>query len=139
MASSLVALSEELAAVVQRAGECVVAVHARPRFDSSGVHWKPGIIVTADHAIRRDEDIRITAANGRSYATELAGRDPGTDLAVLRVKDLDAPTLTASNNGTPPPGSILLAVGRSKDSASAVAAAIFASISSCTSLASDCS
>lgn len=119
MGSSLIALSEELAGVVERAGQSVVAVHARPRFDSSGVHWKPGIVVTADHAIRRDEDIRITAANGRTYAAELAGRDPGTDLAVLRVKDLDSPTAAPTDNGTPRPGSVLLAVGRSKDSVSA--------------------
>ena len=58
MANELAALSNELAAAVEQAGKSVVAVHARPRFSSSGVFWKPGVIVTAEHAIRREEEIR---------------------------------------------------------------------------------
>ncbi len=54
------ALSNEAAGVLEKVGQSVVAVHARRRIPSSGVHWSAGIIVTADHTIERDEDISVT-------------------------------------------------------------------------------
>jgi S1-C subfamily serine protease len=118
LSNPLVSFSEQLVSTVEHAGQSIVAIHARPRFDSSGVHWSPGVVVTADHTIRRDQDIRITASNGSSLSAELVGRDPGTDLAVLRVKDLAVPIAEKADK-TPSPGSVILAVGRSKDSVSA--------------------
>lgn len=118
MANSLVALSEQIASTVEQAAQSVISVHARHRFDSSGVHWSPEIVVTADHALRRDEGIRVTLPDGSKADAELVGRDPGTDLAVLRIKGLGIPV--ASKDGNPAaiiPGGIVLAVGRSKDSA----------------------
>src|SRR6266481_137856 len=86
MANELASLSNELAAAVDRAGRSVVAVHARPRFSSSGVFWRPGIVVTAEHTIRREEEITVTLPNGTSAPATLAGSDQGTDLAVLKVE-----------------------------------------------------
>src|ERR1700685_834892 len=94
MASSLVSFSNELAALVETSAASVVAVHGRPRFNSSGVHWSPGIVVTAEHTVRHDENIFVTTGDGTKLAAEVAGRDPGTDLAVLRVADLTIPTAT---------------------------------------------
>lgn len=128
MPNPLVALSEQLAATVAAVGKSVVAIHARHRFASSGVHWMPGVIVTADHTIRREEDIRITTPSGATLAAELAGRDPGTDLAVLKVEGLDAPVAARAENFTPLPGALVAAVGRSKDSAIA-ALGVISSIS----------
>jgi len=117
LAHSLVALSEEIVSTVHQASLSVVSVHARHRFDSSGVHWSPEIVVTADHALRRDEGIRVTLPDGSKADAELVGRDPGTDLAVLRVKGLGIPVLAKEESPVTVPGSIVLAVGRSKDSA----------------------
>lgn len=117
MTNPLIAFSEQLTATVAEVGKAVVAVHARHRFASSGVHWMPGVIVTADHTIRRDEDIRITTPSGTTLAAELAGRDPGTDLAVLKVEGLDAAVAARAEGYTPQPGALVTAVGRSKDSA----------------------
>lgn len=117
MANSLIALSEQIASTVEHAAQSIVSVHARHRFDSSGVHWSPEIIVTADHALRRDEGIRVTVPDGSKADAELVGRDPGTDLAVLRVKGLGIPVLVKDESPVTIPGSIVLAVGRSKDSA----------------------
>ena len=118
MANSLIALSEQIASTVEQAAQSIVSVHARPRFDSSGVHWSPEIVVTADHALRRDEGIRVTAPDGSKLEAELVGRDPGTDLAVLRVKGLGIPVAQKEENpATMIPGGLVLAVGRSKDSA----------------------
>src|ERR1700677_1549111 len=85
MQNSLTSLSNELAGVVERSGASVVAVYGGGRMPSSGVHWSAGLIVTAEHALRRDEEIRVGLADGRTIPAELAGRDPGTDLAVLKI------------------------------------------------------
>src|SRR5579872_7387210 len=60
MANELIALSSELADVVGKAGKSVAAVDARPRYGSSGVFWRPGIVVTAEHTVRREEEIELT-------------------------------------------------------------------------------
>src|SRR5262252_3866110 len=87
MANEWAALSNDMAAAVERAGRSVVAVHARPRFSSSGVVWRPGVIVTAQHTIRREEEITVTLPDGADRPATAAGSDPGTDLAVLRVPE----------------------------------------------------
>ncbi len=117
MPNPLTSLSGQLTELVSESAKSVVAIHARHRFASSGVHWTPGIIVTADHAIRRDEDINITAPNGATLSAELVGRYPGADLAVLRIENFDAPVAPRAENFDPQPGNLVLAVGRSKDSA----------------------
>ena len=117
VANALTALSEQIVSTVEQAAQSVVSVHARSRFDSSGVHWSPEIVVTADHALRRDEGIRVTSPDGSAHDAELVGRDPGTDLAVLRVKGLGTPVAARQDKPVTNPGSIVLAVGRSKDSA----------------------
>src|SRR5215472_703345 len=80
------ALSREFAGVVEMVSGAVVAVHGRRRIPSSGMHWRTGIVVTSEQALQRDEDITITLPDGRSVAATLAGRDPSTDLAILKVE-----------------------------------------------------
>lgn len=113
MASELATLSNEVAAVVERTARSVVAVHARPRFSSSGAVWRPGIVVTAEHTIRREAEIAVTRPDGTETAATLVGSDAGTDLAVLRVEGADV-ALTAAR--VPLAGHLVVAVGRSKDS-----------------------
>jgi len=114
MANELAALSRELAAAVEQAAGRVVAVHARPRFSSSGAFWRPGVIVTAEHSIRREEDIRITLPDGQDAAATLAGSDPGTDIAVLRIEAAGPKGELAKAD--PAPGHLALAIGRSENS-----------------------
>jgi S1-C subfamily serine protease len=115
----LMTLSEHLASTVEQSGRSIVAIHARARFNSSGVHWSPGVVVTADHTIQKDDDIRVTGPDGSTHPAELAGRDPSTDLAVLRVKDLNIPVATKAGGSGLKPGNTILVVGRFKDSVSA--------------------
>jgi S1-C subfamily serine protease len=114
MANELAALSQELAAAVERAGKSVVAVHARPHFSSSGVFWRQGVILTAEHTIRREEEITVTLPDGSSAPATLAGSDPGTDLAVLRVEQEGVPA--GKPAAQPAPGHFVLSIGRSKNS-----------------------
>lgn len=114
MTNELAALSNELAAAVETARQSVVAVHARPRLSSSGVFWRSGIIVTAEHTIRREEEIIVTLPDGSDAPATLAGSDPGTDLAVLRVDSPAGPIPHAA--ALPAPGNLALVLGRSHDS-----------------------
>lgn len=88
MQTALASLSNELAKLVEEFQPYVVAVHARAHFPSSGIIWKPGVVATADHTVRRDEDIQVTLADGKRVDATLAGRDPGSDIAVLKVEGL---------------------------------------------------
>jgi S1-C subfamily serine protease len=116
MQSSLVNLSKELASLVEEFQSDVVAVHARSHYPSSGVHWRPGIIVTADHTVRQEEDIQLTLANGETANATLAGRDSGTDIALLKVEGLASPTTHTGEGESPKVGEWALVLGRSPDS-----------------------
>src|SRR5882724_5145353 len=113
MSSSLSTLSDELAAAVAEAGKFVVSVHGHPRVPASGVLWKPGVIITAEHMLRRDEDIRVTLPDGTTAAAELAGRDGGTDLAVLKITGHESPALQTAMEVRA--GNLAIAVGRSPE------------------------
>lgn len=79
-------LSSELAALVERGGVSVVRVDGR-RMPSSGVAWTAdGVVVTAHHTLERDEGIEVGLPDGGSAPAALVGRDPTTDVAVLRAQ-----------------------------------------------------
>lgn len=108
---TLLSLSNDLASAVERAGRSVVAVHARPRLPSSGVHWRPGIVVTAEHTVRVQEEIRVAWPDGRAAPASLVARDAGTDLAVLRIGDTDWPVAEVGDSAELKVGNLVLAVG----------------------------
>jgi serine protease DegQ len=108
----LAALSNDLAAAVDTVGRAVVAVHARRRIPSSGVVWQPGVVVAANHTLQRDDDITVALHDGRTLPATLAGRDPSTDLAVLRLAEAgDLPAAAIASDG-PRVGQLVLALGR---------------------------
>jgi S1-C subfamily serine protease len=90
-------LSNELAALVAAAAQSVVAVHGGGRRPSSGIIWQPGIVVTAEETIVRDADLALTLPGGSQVPATLAGRDPSTDIAVLRYEATPAPKAFATS------------------------------------------
>ena len=50
-----VAFSDHVAQLVERTGSSIVAVHGGGRGSSSGIHWRSGVIVTAEEVLERDE------------------------------------------------------------------------------------
>jgi S1-C subfamily serine protease len=110
-AGTLAGLSNDLADAVALVSRSVVAIHGRRRIPSSGVVWGPGTIVTANHTVTRDEDISLTLPDGTTAATTLAGRDPTTDIAVLRT-DSNLPPADRSDEASLQVGRLVLAVGR---------------------------
>jgi S1-C subfamily serine protease len=79
-------LSNDLAALVAATAQAVVAVHGGGRQPSSGIIWQPGIVVTAEETIVHDADLALTLPGGDRVQATLAGRDPSTDIAVLRYE-----------------------------------------------------
>ncbi len=121
---TLTALSNELAAAVERGGRAVVAIHGRPRTPSSGIHWREGVIVTADHTLKRNGDITITTADGRSLPATLAGRDPDTDIAVLRTEAPGLATAEIGGDAALAAGGLVLALGRGETGQSGPSASL---------------
>lgn len=111
MSKVLKEFSDAVVGVVETAARSVVAVHGREWGQSSGIIVKPGVVVTAEEALDKDEDIEITLPGGTSAKATLAGRDPSTDVAVLRYQGGDAGAgLSAA--ATPKAGSLVLSIGR---------------------------
>jgi S1-C subfamily serine protease len=107
----LIALSDAMVAAVEKAGAATLMVNARRRMPASGVAYAPDLILTADHILERDEDIRVGLPDGSQVAATLAGRDPGSDLALLRLEN----ALAAQAEPVPQParvGQLVLALGR---------------------------
>jgi S1-C subfamily serine protease len=105
------AFSDALAGAVATAGNAVVRVDAGRRSSASGVVWAPGgLILTADHVLERDEDVTVGLPDGRTLSAAIVGRDPGTDLALLRAEGTElAPVV---RGGAPRVGNLILLVAR---------------------------
>ena len=113
--STLTAFSEQLANAVARASQATVSVHARPKLPSTGVHWKDGVVVTTEATVQRDNDITLPLPDGKRVPAALAGRDPGSDLAALRI---DKGLLPVAERGDPAAlraGHLVLALARLGD------------------------
>jgi S1-C subfamily serine protease len=111
--SVLLALSHDLAGAVEHVGRSVVAVHARSRIPSSGVHWSQSVVVTADHTVKRDEEISVSLPDGRMVPSRLVGRDASTDLAVLKLQEVEFPVAEIGDAATLRVGHVVLAIARS--------------------------
>jgi S1-C subfamily serine protease len=107
----LVAFSDHTALLVERTASSIVAVHGGGRGSSSGIHWRSGVIVTAEEVLERDEDIKITLPGGRVVEASLAGRDPSTDVAVLRFQPDGLPAAPTADAAPLRPGHVVLAIG----------------------------
>lgn len=102
-------LSAAIADAVAEAAAWTVRVDARRRYGATGIVWSEGVVVTANHIVERDEDITVTSSDGTERAAIVAGRDPGSDIAVLRVDGLGG---AASQADAARVGMLVLALGR---------------------------
>ncbi|MBI1774381.1 MAG: serine protease [Proteobacteria bacterium] len=110
-ANTLATLSDELALLVARAAASIVGVESGGRLPSSGIHWRPGVVVTAEEVLERDDGITVTLPGGRQLAATLAGRDPSTDVAVLRLEANGLAVAKTATAGGLKSGQLALAIG----------------------------
>lgn len=113
MSASLQELSNNMASLVESAGPHIVRVEGRRRLSATGVICRAdGLIVTANHVVERDDNLRVGLHDGSSHNATLVGRDPNRDLALLRVDASDLPAATWSAADDLHVGHLVLALGR---------------------------
>lgn len=113
MSEALLNFSNGLAEIVKQSGPAVVRVEARRHLPATGIIWSTeGLIVTANHAVRRDENITIGFQDGQTAPASLIGRDPSTDLALLKAADGPFTTLEHAGESEMTSGHLVLALGR---------------------------
>ncbi len=113
MAETLAGVSDALAETVASAGKSAVRVDARGRMGASGVVWSTdGAIVTANHVVERDDEIEVGLPNGDTAKASLAGRDPSTDIAVLRTEAAGMAPPKWADDDAARVGNLVLAIGR---------------------------
>ena len=130
MSKELIEFSNALAQATERASASVVAVHTETRGSSSGIVWRPGVIVTSEHALRRDEEIQLTLPIGRVVPATLVGRDPSTDIAVLKCSEADTAVPLFGDVSALKPGTLTLVVGRTRASGPVAALGVVSLVAS---------
>lgn len=110
MSDPLTDFSNNLTSAVEKGGGGTILVDARKRYPASGIAYAEDLILTADHVVKRDEDIKVILPDGKVSKATIAGRDPGSDLALLRLADKVLKPATTSENVKV--GQLVLALGR---------------------------
>ena len=107
-------LSRDITSLAERCGPSVVRVDARRGAPATGIVWTDNLVLTADHVLEHDDSIQVTVASTTVKASVI-GRDPGTDLALLKTEGLSSPAASRGGTAEVRPGQIVLAVGRPGD------------------------
>ena len=113
--TDLATLSTELGKIATAASASAVRVHARRGPAASGIVWRPGLIVTADEAVEADDGIKVTLPDGSTTTATLAGRDPSTDIALLRCAGATGSAPAAA--GMASVGQLAIALGHGRHGA----------------------
>ena len=110
MTNPLTDFSNGLTTAVEKGGASTILVDARKRYPASGIAYAEDLVLTADHVVTREEDLKVLLSDGKSLAATVAGRDPGSDLALLRLAEkVLTPAKTSSEVKV---GQLVLALGR---------------------------
>ncbi|HEX8820151.1 MAG TPA: trypsin-like peptidase domain-containing protein, partial [Archangium sp.] len=113
MSVDLQTLSQSLASIIERIAPSVVRIEARRRHGATGLVWSAeGHIVTTHHALEHEGSISVGLADGRTVSAELVGRDPSTDLALLKADVSGLTPLAPVPLEGVKVGHLVLAVGR---------------------------
>jgi S1-C subfamily serine protease len=127
LTNPLIAFSEKSAEIVANVGNSLVAIN-RQRFSCSGIYWRDGLIVTSEESLKRTEEITITLPNGEITPVTLLGRDPSTDIAVLKT-EASLPNAPVDKECELKVGYLALAVGRESERGLSVAQGVINNLS----------
>ena len=109
--ASLLDLSRDIEALVERSGPSVVTIDARRGRAATGLIWGQGFVLTAEHVLEHDDEIKLTIGT-TTIAASVAGRDPSTDLALLKAEGLSASPIARGRGAAARAGQLVLALGR---------------------------
>ena len=105
----LSALSDVLVERVRRAQPLVARIEVEGHPMRSGTLWRKNVVVAAEQALARIADAKVILGDGSSFAAQLAGRDPGTNVAALKLYGTPDPAPIVA--AEPHPGALALAFG----------------------------
>jgi S1-C subfamily serine protease len=112
-------ISDHAADLLDGIAPRLVTIHGRRRGTSSGFLWRPGLVITAEEALEADEDVTVTRPDGSQVAASLIGRDPSTDIALLRIEEQPLEEIAFSPTDGLRTGHLILAAGRQPEGLSA--------------------
>ncbi len=113
MEDALTALSRRTAALVAERAVHVVRIDARRRGPASGIVWSAdGLVVAAHHAVERDDELEVGLPSGDTTTAEVVGRDPSTDVALLRARATGLSPAPWGDADALAAGELILAVSR---------------------------
>ena len=128
MSNPLVDFSQELANTVERAGNSVIAVVEGGRSGVSGTIWREGVAVTIAHTIRGRDEVTVVLPSGEETKAAVTARDPGTDLAILKLPSNAPAALPAADDASARVGEIVLTIARRGTEGLATACGIVSAI-----------
>jgi S1-C subfamily serine protease len=112
MANALLEFSNALADAVELSGASTVGILEGGRQGVSGTVWRDGIVVTAEHTIRSRDEVSVVLPTGEIKKGKVAGRDPGRDLAIVRLENGAAKPAELADTRDARVGHVVLAIGR---------------------------
>ncbi|HEY1985658.1 MAG TPA: S1C family serine protease [Terracidiphilus sp.] len=128
MPGTLAEFSQQLANLVEMAGQSVVSVLEGGRTGVSGTVWREGIGVVVDHTIQGLEEVTVILPSGAETKAAVTARDLGTDIALLKLPT-ETPAAALADDSTARPGEIVLSVGRRGTEGLAAAYGLISAIS----------
>ena len=105
----LAQFSTALATRVEAAKNAVVAIRLAHGRHLTGMAWRSDIVVASEQSLPRKDEFELVAAGGSVLTAKIAGRDPSTNIAILRpATPMASPSITASEARS---GAMVLAIG----------------------------
>ena len=105
----LAQFSNALATRVEAAKNAVVAIRLAHGRHLTGMAWRSDIVVASEQSLPRKDEFELVAAGGSVLTAKIAGRDPSTNIAILRpATPMASPSITAGEART---GAVALAIG----------------------------
>lgn len=106
-------LSESFSRTVAALENSIVAVYGGGRSTSSGVIWRPGVVVTTHSSLGHRETVKVIHG-AEPISAKVIGRDAGTDLAIIRMQSEELKPVEKIADRDVRAGEIVLSVGRSR-------------------------
>lgn len=72
---------------------------------------KDGYILTNNHVVENADTIKVTLSDGREFTAKVVGRDPKTDIAVIKIDAKNLPAITLADSDKTEVGDVCLAIG----------------------------
>src|SRR5262249_2496294 len=83
----------------------------RAGLGSGVIVTKDGYILTNNHVVENADEVKVTLLDGREFNAKVIGRDPRTDVAVIKIDGSNLPTISTADSDQVEVGDIVLAIG----------------------------